>query len=93
MYVVVFRATLGEPDEDYRRTAERLRELALGRYGCLDFSSCTEDGQEIAVSYWPDLASIHAWRDDPEHRQAKALGMARWYRDHRVDLAEVVREP
>jgi hypothetical protein len=84
---------IADVDDDYRLTAARLRELATSRNDCLDFSSCSEHGQEIALSHWPELDSIRAWRDDPAHWRAQAQGIARWYRSHRVDIAEIGPEP
>lgn len=59
--------------------------------GCLAFHACTEGEWEIAVSYWPDAASIAAWRNHPDHRAAQVRGMRDWYTEHHVDVAEVVR--
>ena len=91
MYVVIFRARIRQLDEDYRRSAERLRELALGRYGCLAFHALCEGEEEIALSYWPDEAAIRAWNNDPEHQQAQRLGRERWYAWHRVEVAQIER--
>ena len=37
MYAVIFTTTVAEFDEEYSRMAERLKELALEKCGCLDF--------------------------------------------------------
>lgn len=91
MFVVIFRAAVGRRDADYAVTAARLRELAVQRYGCLDFVSCEQDGQEIAVSYWPDQRHIVDWREDPEHKAAQQRGSDHWYNGHRVEVAEICR--
>lgn len=91
MYVVIFRATVRALDADYLATAQRLRALAHEEFGCLAFHALTEGDQEIALSYWPDLASIRAWREHPEHRAAQARGLAQWYREVHVEVAEVQR--
>lgn len=36
MFVVIFRARIREADGEYARVAERLRELALTQFGCLE---------------------------------------------------------
>ncbi|MBM5812826.1 MAG: antibiotic biosynthesis monooxygenase [Gammaproteobacteria bacterium] len=91
MLVVIFRATIRDLDDEYRRTAQRLRELALGRYGCRGFHSVTEGRQEVSLSYWPSAASIRAWKADSEHAAAQRLGRERWYESYTVEVAEITR--
>jgi len=92
MFVVIFRAKIHTLDEEYTRTAARMRELALGQFDCLAFHSVTEGQEEIALSYWPDEASIRAWKAHPEHVCAQQLGKARWYESYTVQVALVARE-
>jgi arginine utilization protein RocB len=91
MYAVIFRAQIAQLDERYFTTAERLRDLALSDYGCLDFIANTQGEQELAISYWPSLAHIQRWQQNPEHLAAQALGKARWYQSHHVQVVEVLR--
>lgn len=92
MYAVVFRAEINELDSAYTETALRMRELALNEYGCTEFISSTESGSEIAISYWPSLEAIQAWKDDPEHRRAQELGKSKWYKSYQVQVVEILRE-
>ena len=94
MYVVIFRATLSAVDEEYSATAACLREKAFRDYGCVDFVSMSENGQEIALSYWRNLDDIRRWRQDSEHVQAQQLGKLKWYADFSVEIAtlETVHE-
>ncbi|MEZ5706798.1 MAG: antibiotic biosynthesis monooxygenase [Burkholderiaceae bacterium] len=62
-----------------------------GQFGCLSFAAATEGEQEIAVSYWPDEASIRAWKQHSEHLMAQQLGRERWYASYEVDIAQVQR--
>ena len=39
MYAVIFKATVKQLDDEYSQTAKRMRELAIEKYGCLDFVS------------------------------------------------------
>jgi len=43
------------------------------------------------VSYWPDEASIRAWKQHTDHLVAQRLGRERWYASYTVDIAEVTR--
>ena len=92
MYVVIFRAQIRKLDSQYTKTAARMRELALTEFGCVEFQAVTEGDQEIALSYWPDEASIRAWKMHPEHLQAQKMGAELWYESHSVQVAEINRE-
>ena len=91
MFVVIFRAQARDLDADYAATATLLRELALTRFGCIEFCAATEGDQEIALSYWPDEASIHAWKQQADHLMAQRLGRERWYASYRVEVAQITR--
>lgn len=91
MYVVIFRATARALDPEYSATAARLRQMALQEFGCLDFVAVTEGNQEVALSYWPDEASIRAWKQQADHLMAQQLGRERWYSGYTVEVAEIKR--
>ena len=92
MHVVIFRAVARELDAEYSRVAARMRELALSRFGCLEFLAVNEGAQEVALSYWEDEASIKAWKAHSEHLLAQELGRARWNESYIVQVAEIKRE-
>ena len=91
MYAVIFRATMGEPDDSYVTTARRMRKLAMERYGCREFTSVTENGTEISISWWDDEQQIQEWKNDPEHLQAQEIGHKKWYRSYSVQIVKVIR--
>lgn len=91
MYVVIFRARIRQFDEEYAQTATRLRELALNEFGCLEFQAVSEGEDEVALSYWPDLASIRAWKQQAGHQLAQRRGRERWYRSYKIEIAEITR--
>ena len=92
MYVVIFRAQAKALDAEYSAMAAQMRNLALTQFGCLDFTAATEGDQEIALSYWPDEASIRAWKQHTDHLMAQQLGRERWYASYSVEVAEVKRQ-
>lgn len=92
MYVVIFRARVRAFDAEYAQTAARMRDLALSQFGCLEFHAVSEGDSEVALSYWPDEASIRAWRAHPEHRLAQQAGRERWYASYTVQVATITRE-
>jgi heme-degrading monooxygenase HmoA len=91
MFVVIFRAKVRAFDADYSAMAAQMRELALTQFGCLDFTAVTEGEQEIALSYWPDEASIRAWKQHADHLMAQKLGRERWYAAYSVEIAQITR--
>ena len=92
MYAVIFKATIARLDDEYSDMAERLRDLAINKYGCTDFTSVTEGDQEIAISYWDTEEQIREWKKDPQHRLAQAKGRNKWYRSVSVEICEVKRK-
>ncbi len=92
MFVVIFRARIRQPDEEYSRTAARLRELALTEFGCVEFQTLTEGQDEVALSYWPSEENIRAWKSHPEHLQAQKMGRERWYESYSVQVASISRQ-
>ncbi len=92
MYVVIFRAKTREPDEEYFIVANRMRELAIEQFGCIEFAAVTEGNNEIALSYWPDEASIRHWKSHAEHQIAQQLGRKHWYESYSVQVAQISRE-
>lgn len=92
MFVVIFRAKIRLLNDEYSKTAARLRELALKEFGCIEFSALTEGSEEIALSYWPSEESIKLWKAHPEHLAAQKLGREKWYESYSVQVAEILRE-
>ncbi len=92
MYAVIFRAEINELDEAYAEMAARMRDLAINKYGCVEFTAVTQGKQEIAISYWDNQDQLKAWKKDPEHREAQKLGRSKWYKSYRVQVVEVVRD-
>lgn len=91
MYAVIFTATVGDQDTRYGEMAVKLRDLAMAEFGCTDFVSVTEGEQEIAISYWPDEASIQAWKQQAKHQVAQQLGREGWYKHYKVEVVRILR--
>lgn len=91
MYAVIFKAEINALDENYTKTAKRMRDLAMQQYGCTRFVSLMEGSQELTVSYWESPDQIEAWKQDPEHQKAQELGRSLWYRSYSVDVVHVLR--
>ena len=91
MYVVIFRAITKQLDEEYSKTAQEMRKLALEQYGCIEFTSLSEGEQEIALSYWHSEEDIQKWKGDARHFIAQKNGQEKWYQSYSVEIAEISR--
>ena len=92
-YAVIFTSELAEVSADYEATGQRMLELAAAQDGYLGVESVRgADGVGITVSYWRDLASIKAWREQSEHTLAREKGRAEFYANYRLRIAHVERE-
>ena len=79
-YAVIFHAKLADLDPTYFALSQELRRRAMNEFGCLEFVSLeSKRGVETTISYWSSLEQIQAWRQDPQHQQAQAMGKAKWY--------------
>ena len=91
MYAVIFRAEIAELDSRYAEMAARLRDLAISKYGCTEFTSCAEEGREIAISYWDSEAQIREWKQNVDHLIAQGEGKRKWYTSYSVEVVKMVR--
>ncbi|MCH7335581.1 antibiotic biosynthesis monooxygenase [Acinetobacter sp. NIPH 2699] len=91
MYIVIFKATIKQLDSTYSEMAHKLRNKALSEYNCFKFEACSENGFEIALSYWHSLEDIKRWQQDAEHQVAQRLGKEKWYQNFSVEICTVER--
>ncbi len=92
-YAVIFTSTL-KADADgqaYGQMADKMEELALDQPGYLGIESARSE-LGITVSYWRDLASIKAWKENAAHHFAQEKGKAEWYAQYKVRIAKVERD-
>ncbi len=92
MYAVIFKAKSNTLDNEYITMANRMRELAIEKYGCTDFISVSENDIELTISYWKSEEDIKEWKKDTEHIIAQELGQSKWYDSYTIQIAKVVRE-
>lgn len=90
-FVVIFKAKIKMLDDEYFHTALLLREKALTQFHCQKFEALSENGAEIALSYWYSLEDIHTWQQDAEHLVAQKLGKEKWYENYSVEICEIKR--
>ena len=90
-YAVIFTSHRTEGDNGYGDMATRMVELASKQPGFLGVESAREY-VGITVSYWSDLESIRAWKENLEHQEAQRLGHETWYSSFKVRISKVERD-
>ena len=96
MYAVIFEVE-PEPDrvQEYLDTAARLRaelEKIEGFISIERFTSLSQDGKILSLSFWRDEAAIARWREQAQHHAAQISGRDGVFRDYRIRVAAVVRD-
>ena len=96
MYAVIFEV---EPaagrQQEYLDIAAALRpelEKIDGFISIERFSSLTNPGKILSLSFWRDETAIARWRQHEEHRQAQVKGRGGVFADYRLRVASVVRD-
>ena len=92
MYAVIFKATTNNLDKHYFETAQKMRDLAINQYGCLEFTAVSEGSNEIAISYWESMEQIKKWKENSEHQIAQELGQSKWYKKYSVEIVEIKKK-
>ena len=96
MIAVIFEVQLAPGHEqDYLDTAAQLRnelERADGFMSIERFSSLTQPGKILSLSFWRDEAAVKRWRTHLEHRAAQRKGRGAVFRDYRLRVASVLRD-
>ncbi len=90
-YAVIFTSHRRDGDNGYGEMATRMVELAAEQPGFLGVESARES-MGITVSYWANLDSIKAWRENAEHVIAREQGRDAWYSEYKTRIAKVERD-
>ena len=56
------------------------------------FSSLSQEGKLLSLSFWRDEEAVRNWRQHLSHREAQEAGRAGIFADYRLRVAEVVRD-
>lgn len=56
------------------------------------FSSLTEPGKMLSLSFWRDEEAVKAWRSQDNHRMAQAKGRGGVFSNYRLRVAHVLRD-
>jgi len=90
-FAVIFTSVRTEVDENYTETSTEMVRLAEQHAGYLGHESAREE-VGITVSYWKDLESIRAWKQQTDHLVAQKMGREKWYAAYKTRICAVERD-
>ncbi|MBN2867750.1 MAG: antibiotic biosynthesis monooxygenase [Flavobacteriaceae bacterium] len=91
-YAVIFTSIRTDKGEkEYAKTAELMLNLAKHQSGFLGEESARKT-VGITVSYWKDLESIKAWKQQTDHKLAQQKGRTDWYKQYKTRICKVERD-
>ena len=90
-YAVIFTSHRTEGDNNYSKMADKMVELASQQPGFLGVESA-RGSVGITVSYWKDLKSIKAWKQNAEHIMAQKRGKEAWYTEFKTRISIVEKD-
>lgn len=96
MIAVIFEVYPAEGRvEEYLDIAARLRPQLENIDGFISierFSSLTEEGKVLSLSFWRDEEAVEEWRNLESHRVAQEKGRDGVFADYRLRVANVARD-
>jgi heme-degrading monooxygenase HmoA len=96
MLAVIFEVSIAEGrKEEYLDIAAKLKpqlETIDGFISIERFTSLSEEGKLLSLSFWRDEEAIEAWRNLESHRFAQEKGRGGVFEDYRLRVADVSRD-
>jgi heme-degrading monooxygenase HmoA len=94
--VVIFEVVPAEGKvQEYLEIAAKLKPILEKIDGFISverFSSLTEEGKILSLSFWRDEEAIKEWRNVESHRHAQEKGREDVFSDYRIRVANVDRD-
>ncbi len=88
-YAVIFSYEMADDLAGYADMADKMAELVEKQPGYIGRHDSVEGKREVTISYWQDLDSVKAWKQNPEHQAAQALGRSKWYANYEVQIIKI----
>ncbi|SMD12016.1 Heme-degrading monooxygenase HmoA [Desulfocicer vacuolatum DSM 3385] len=96
MYAVIFEVKPSQAGKAaYLEFATDLRKFLGNRPGFISierFQSLMEENKLLSLSFWEDEASIEAWRNVMDHRNAQKSGKDALFESYRIRVTRVLRD-
>lgn len=85
----VFNYYLSDDLEGYAEYDEMTLQAATVQDGFLGYETFKHEDRGSFISYWRSEADMDEWARNPKHREAKLLGITRWYKYYHSFLVKV----
>lgn len=94
MLVAVFRTRVrAEVASEYAEELERIWQIAKEQPGFISVKKFHgDDGEAISVQEWESPEDLQAWRDHPEHAEARRRGREEFYQDYTIYICDEPRK-
>ncbi|HMA16736.1 MAG: antibiotic biosynthesis monooxygenase family protein [Bacteroidota bacterium] len=96
MHVVIFEVWPKEGCRDaYLDIAAALKAELVQIDGFISverFTSLTEEGKILSLSFWRDEEAVKRWREHAEHQAAQGRGRYEIFANYRLRVASVLRD-
>ncbi len=96
MIAVIFEVwTQPDRQQHYLSIAASLRPELEATDGFLSierFSSLSEEGKLLSLSFWRDEESVRRWREHEDHKKAQRVGRSTIFKDYRLRVVSVLRD-
>jgi heme-degrading monooxygenase HmoA len=92
--VCIFRSVRTDHSADeYEAWSAKIDRLVATMPGYISHASFRDDtsGRGVTISYFESMSDLAAWKEEPEHLAAQALGRTSFYTQYEVEVAEIVR--
>jgi heme-degrading monooxygenase HmoA len=92
--VCIFRSIRTDHStSEYEDWSNRMDQLVASMPGYLEHASFRDEvsGQGVTISYFRSMEDLGAWKQEPDHRTAQALGRSSFYTEYEIEVAVVVR--
>lgn len=93
MIITIFRSRLRpEHTAEYERWAARIHDLAVKMPGFISIKTFSAaDGERVSLVEFESEETMLAWRNQPDHLQAQALGKKLFYSEYHIQVCRPIR--
>ena len=94
MLVAVFRTRVRpEVANEYQVEFERIWKIAKGQPGFISSKNYySDDGDKVSIQEWESPEHLRAWRDHPDHLEARRRGREEFYQDYTIYICDEPRK-
>lgn len=94
MLVAIFRARVRpEVANEYQAEHERIWRIAKEQPGFISSKTYYgDDGDKISIQEWESPEHLRAWRDHPDHLEARRRGREEFYQDYTIYVCDEPRK-